>query len=343
MNGWPIAGFTSTGSKRPEALFGPPTPDRWQPPARMVSAAGCRVRDEAGREYLDYIMALGAVALGYGHPEVVRAATAAAESGGVGPLPPVLEEELAAELRRVMPWLEQMRFLKTGAEACAAAVRLARTATGRELVLGCGYHGWLDWCQTAEGRGVPASTRLLYGEVPFNDPERTRERIRAAGDHLAAVVFEPVILEAPAPEWIAVLRDETLRVGAILVADEIKTVCRLAVGGGCERYGIRPDLVVMGKAIANGLPLAAVGGRADVDEILEVPPVSLETREGFETAVFAYTTDIPLLDHWGTPLLLGPGSIHVAHTDHEHVRVDELLTAVDLYEQLALRLLEENG
>jgi acetylornithine deacetylase len=86
---------------------------------------------------------------------------------------------------------------------------------------------------------------------------------------------------------------------------------------------------------------AVVGGRADVEEILEVPPVSLETREGFETAVFAYTTDIPLLDHWGTPLLLGPGSIHVAHTDHEHVRVDELVTAVDLYEQLAVRLLAE--
>jgi glutamate-1-semialdehyde 2,1-aminomutase len=136
--------------------------------------------------------------------------------------------------------------------------------TGRDAVLGCGYHGWLDWCQTAEGKGVPASTRALYGEVPFNDPERTRDLIRRGGDRLAAVVFEPVILEPPAPEWIAVLREETLRTGAILIADEIKTVCRLAVGGGCERFGIRPDLVVMGKAIANGFPLAVVGGRADV-------------------------------------------------------------------------------
>jgi glutamate-1-semialdehyde 2,1-aminomutase len=131
-------------------------------------------------------------------------------------------------------------------------------------VLGCGYHGWLDWCQTAGGRGVPESTRALYGEVPFNDPDRTRERIRALGDRLAAVVFEPVILEPPTAEWLAVLREETLRTGAILICDEIKTVCRLAIGGGCERFGIRPDLVVMGKAIANGFPLAAVGGRADV-------------------------------------------------------------------------------
>jgi glutamate-1-semialdehyde 2,1-aminomutase len=176
----------------------------------------------------------------------------------------VLEEAAAADLGRAIPWLERVRFLKTGAEAVTAAVRLARVVTGRDAVLGCGYHGWLDWCQTAAGRGVPASSRALYGEIPFNDPARTREMIRAAGDRLAAVVFEPVILDLPSPEWIAVLREETLRCGAILIADEIKTVCRLALGGGCERFGIRPDLVVLGKAIANGFPLAAVGGRADV-------------------------------------------------------------------------------
>ena len=87
---------------------------------------------------------------------------------------------------------------------------------------------------------------------------------------------------------------------------------------------------------------AVVAGRAEVEEVLEVPPVRLETREGFESAVFAYTTDIPLLSNWGTPLLLGPGSIHVAHTDHEHVHVDELLAAVDLYDCLASSLLAED-
>jgi glutamate-1-semialdehyde 2,1-aminomutase len=256
-----IAGITSTGSKRPAALFGTAGESL---ALRVTRSSGCRVWDAEGREYLDYIMALGAVALGYAHPEVTRAVASAAEQGVVGPLPPVLEEATAADLCRAIPWLERIRFLKTGAEAVAAAVRLARVVTGRDAVLGCGYHGWLDWCQVAEGRGVPGATRALYGELPFNDPERTRALIRARGDQLAAVVFEPVILEPPTAEWIAVLREETLRSGAILVADEIKTVCRLAVGGGCERYGIRPDLVVIGKAIANGLPLAAVGGRADV-------------------------------------------------------------------------------
>jgi len=260
-----LAGITSTGSKRPEALFGAGASGV---PGRMTHSSGCRVWDDAGREYLDYVMALGAVALGYAHPAVVRAAVAAVEQGGVGPLPPVLEEEVAAELCRRIPMLERVRFLKTGAEAVAAAVRLARVATGREAVLGCGYHGWLDWCQGGDAAGVPAGTRALYGEIPFNDPARARDRIRAVGDRLAAVVMEPVILRPPDPEWLAVVREETARVGALLVVDEIKTVCRLGVGGGCERYGIRPDLIVLGKAIANGFPLAVVGGRAEIMELV---------------------------------------------------------------------------
>jgi glutamate-1-semialdehyde 2,1-aminomutase len=254
-----IAGFTSTGSKRPETLFGSPDPSL---PSRMTRSAGCQVWDENGREYIDYIMGLGSVALGYGHPNVIRAAAAAMADGVVGPLAPVLEEEVAGTVCRLMPWIESLRFLKTGAEAMAAAVRLARVHTGREYVLGCGYHGWLDWCQGAAG--VPHSTRSLYGELPFNDPERTREVIRANGERLAAVAFEPVIVSEASQEWLQVLRQETERVGALLIIDEIKTVCRLAIGGACERFGIRPDLSVMGKAIANGFPLAVVGGRRDV-------------------------------------------------------------------------------
>jgi glutamate-1-semialdehyde 2,1-aminomutase len=256
-----VAGFTSTGSKRPDALFGADHPDL---PRTMTRSSDCRVWDAEGREYLDLIMALGAVALGYGHPDVNAAAVRAIGDGVVGPLSPVLEAELALDLRSLMPWVEQVRFLKTGAEAMAAAVRLARTFTGREAVLGCGYHGWLDWCQGPEARGVPAGTRALYAELPFNDAERTREMVRRAGDTLAAVVFEPVLLAPPDPAWLAVLREETERTGAVLIADEIKTIGRLAMGGGCERFGVRPHLVVMGKAIANGFPLAAVGGRADV-------------------------------------------------------------------------------
>jgi glutamate-1-semialdehyde 2,1-aminomutase len=263
VSDWRVPGFTSTGSKRPDALFGPdPGPEV---PARVTRAAGCHVWDSDGREYLDYVMALGAVALGYGHPAVNQAAEQAIAAGVVGPLPPVAEEELAAALAARMPWLERVRFLKTGAEAVAAAVRIARVVTGREHVLGCGYHGWLDWCQGgAEGGGIPAGVRALFAEVPFNDVAATRDMIRDRGRQLAAVVVEPVVVAEPTREWLDALRAETQKVGAVLIFDEIKTAFRLAIGGAGERYGVLPDLAVLGKALANGFPLAVVGGRADL-------------------------------------------------------------------------------
>jgi glutamate-1-semialdehyde 2,1-aminomutase len=256
-----IPGFTSTGSKRPDALFGE-LGGADGLPLRMTRSRGCRVEDADGRSYLDYVMGLGAVALGYAHPEVTAAVRTAAEDGVVGPLPPVLEEEVAETVARLMPWVEQMRFLKTGAEAAAAAVRIARTHTGRDFVLGCGYHGWLDWCQPQGTRGVPAATSGDFAELPFNDPQRSAELIRSVGDRLAAVMIEPVVVAPPEAEWLRVLRAETERVGAVLIFDEIKTIGRVALGGAAERWGGEPDLVVMGKAIGNGFPIAAVGGRA---------------------------------------------------------------------------------
>ncbi len=255
-----ISGFTSTGSKRPDALFGGGEHDGL--PSRMSRSAGARVWDEEGREYLDFIMGLGAVSLGYGHPDVTAAAVDALNRGAIGPLAPVEEELLGQELAAMIPAIEEVRFLKTGAEAVAAAVRLARTFTGRDRVMGCGYHGWLDWC--ANGAGVPESISALYSELPFNDPERGGALIRQAGDALACVVVEPVVESAPKPEWLRALREETRRIGAVLVFDEIKTAFRVSLGGAGARWGGEPDLIVLGKAMANGFPLAAVGGRREI-------------------------------------------------------------------------------
>ncbi len=259
-----VAGVTSTGSKRPGVIYGGPADGA---PARMLRSEGYRVFDAEEREYLDWHMGLGAVALGYAHPAVTAAVQTAATRGVTGPLPPVEEEELAGRLVTLLPWMDQVRFLKTGAEAVAAGVRLARVFTGRDRMLGCGYHGWLDWC-TQEGEGVPDVVRALYGTIPFNDPEVARETIRRLGSDLAAVVVEPVVDALPSPEWFQVLRQETDAVGALLIIDEIKTVGRVAVGGAVERWGggMTPDLVVIGKALANGFPLTVVGGRRDVME-----------------------------------------------------------------------------
>jgi len=316
VNDWRVPGFTSTGSKRPDALFGTP--------ARMTRASGCRVWDEDGREYVDYVMALGAVGLGYGHPEVNRAAEGAIAGGVVGPLPPVVEEELAEALSEQIPWLEHVRFLKTGAEAVAAAVRLARVATARDEVLGCGYHGWLDWCQGAT-EGVPAAVRGLFAELPFNDVAAGRELIRARAPRLAAVVVEPVIVAEPTREWLQMLRVETERAGAVLIFDEIKTAFRLAIGGAVARYGLdpAPDLVVIGKALANGFPLAAVGGRRDVmaaanrtwiSSTLATEGVALAAARA-TLAVYARDNVCDQLHRIGTRLLHGLHEVQRTHSN----------------------------
>jgi glutamate-1-semialdehyde 2,1-aminomutase len=262
MSGWArraadaVAGFTSTRSKGPEALFGGPGG-----PSHLVRAEGTRVWTSDGRVLLDWTMALGAVGLGYGHPAVVEAVTKAVRDGGVGPLPPTLEVEVAERLAATYPGAEQVRFLKTGAEAVHAAVRLARVATGRCRVVHCGYHGWLDG--PFGGPGVPEPVAQTWTPVPFDDLPAAAAAVRA-GAPPAAILVEPVVERAPSATWLPGLRALADVSGAVLVFDEVKTAFRLARGGAAERWGVQPDLAVVGKALANGFPLAAVLGRADL-------------------------------------------------------------------------------
>lgn len=254
-----IPGVTSTGSKRPAALFG----DGGGGPERMVRAAGCAVWDEAGRRYVDTTMALGAVSLGYGHPVVSDAVRKAVDDGTVGPLPPVLEAEVADRLGAMIPIMESVRFLKTGAEAVAAAVRIARVHTGRDRIVTSGYQGWLD--TFSDAAGVPAGVRGGREEVAFNDVAALQTAM-SHEEPIAAVVVEPVVDGPPSEAWTAALNAARADSGALLVLDEIKTGLRLGPGGARHRYGFDADLVVMGKALGNGFPIAAVGGPEAVME-----------------------------------------------------------------------------
>ena len=249
-----VAGFTSTRSKHPDALFGGP-----DGPTHMVRSHGCRVETADGRTLVDWSMALGAVSLGYGHPAVTEAVTRAANDGAVGPLPPALEVRVAERLVAAYPGAEQARFFKTGAEAVAAAVRLARAATGRTRIVHCGYHGWLDG--PTVGPGVPAEVAGLWHAVPFDDVGALEHAAREYRP--AAILLEPVIEHAPSPEWLQAARRIADEAGAALVLDEIKTAFRLARGGAAQAYGVTPDLAVLGKAMANGYPLAALVGKAE--------------------------------------------------------------------------------
>ena len=253
-----IVGGASTGSKRVEALYGGSEP---RGPTHFRSAHGCTVTAADGRRYVDCTMALGAVALGYADAAVTDAVIAAARNGNVAAWSPMLEIEVAERLCDAVPCAERVRFLKTGAEAVAAAIRIARTATGRTHVIGCGYFGWLDWASDAAG--VPDAVRATFTAVPFDDVPAL-ERAAASTDDLAAIVLEPVIERLPGEAWVRRARELADARGAVLIFDEIKMAFRLQTGGYQSASGIQPHLTALGKAMSNGYPLSAVVGRADV-------------------------------------------------------------------------------
>lgn len=251
-----IPGGTSTGSKRASALYG--VVDGM--PTHFVRAAGCRVVTPDGKTLLDCTMALGSVALGYAEPQLTRAVIETLAGGAVSGLSHTLEVEVAERLCGVVPCAERVRFLKSGAEAMSAAVRIARTYTERDIVIGCGYFGWHDW--SSEAAGVPENTRRDFIRVPFDDIPALERRVAEAGNRLAAIAIEPVIERLPSAEWIARARALCDSAGAALIFDEMKTGFRIATGGYQEYAGVTPDLAAFGKALANGHPIAAVCGHA---------------------------------------------------------------------------------
>jgi glutamate-1-semialdehyde aminotransferase len=251
----------STGSKRPESLYGDATPHG---PTHFTRAAGCHLVTADGDTLVDCTMALGAVAIGYAEPGLTRAVIEVAAGGHVAGLSHTLEVELAERFCNVVPCAERVQFLKTGAEAVAAAVRLARAYTGRDVVIGSGYFGWLDW--SASARGVPQGVQRDYRSVPFDDVPALDRAVAEAGNgaDLAAIVLEPVIERMPSEQWIARARELCDKHGAALIFDELKTGFRLATAGYQEVSGVTPDLATFGKAMANGFALSAVCGRADL-------------------------------------------------------------------------------
>jgi glutamate-1-semialdehyde 2,1-aminomutase len=253
-----IPGGASTGSKRPSHLFG----DDAHLPTHFNRAAGCHLYTSDEETLVDCTMALGSVALGYAEPDLTRAVIEALAAGSVSGLSPTYEVEVAERFCGVIPCAERVQFLKTGAEAVSAAVRIARAYTNRDVVVGCGYFGWHDW--SSDSAGVPAATRALYRKVPFDDVAALEKAVGEAGKDLAAITIEPVIERLPSKEWIARARELADKTGAALIFDELKTGFRLATGGYQQYSGVTPDLAAFGKALANGHALAAVCGKQEL-------------------------------------------------------------------------------
>jgi len=284
-------------------------------PFFVARGQGAYLWDTDGRRYCDYVQSWGASILGHAHPKVVEAVQRAAAAGTSFGAPTAAEVELAEAICDRVPSVEKVRLVSSGTEAAMTAVRLARGATGRPKIVkfaGC-YHGHLDALLIAAGSGVatlglPGSAGVTEGAVadtvvvPYNDEAAVDEAFARFGDEVAGVLVEPVAanmgLVPAADGFLAGLRRRCDDHGALLVLDEVITGFRLGPAGAQGVFGVTPDLSVLGKVIGGGLPLAAVGGRADVmDELAPIGAVyQAGTLSGNPLATAAGLAVLPLLD-----------------------------------------------
>ena len=240
-------------------------------PLFLERGQGAAVWDVDGNRYIDYVLGLLPVVLGYGDADVDAAIREQLGRGISFSLATELEVELAELLCRLIPCAEMVRFGKNGSDATSAAIRLARAATGRERVALCGYHGWHDWYigTTARHLGVPKAVRELSSSFAFNDAEALAALLEAAPNAYAAVILEPAGAVDPKPGFLQAVRELCDRHGAILVFDEIVTGFRLHLGGAQAYYGVTPDLACFGKAMGNGMPISAIVGRRPVMRLMD--------------------------------------------------------------------------
>lgn len=281
---------SSTASKAPSAL-----PDE---PEVIVRGEGCRVWDDRGREFIDFRNGLGPVTLGYRYPAVDEAIRKQLEHGIVYGHPHPLECDVAERLCSLVPCADRVGFVKTGGEALAATIRIARAFTGRDHIIQIGYNGWLNVLAAGgpalPGRvadaapGVPAALSALHHPARWNDLAQLEDLFAQHRGQIAAVVVAGDYAGlGRGSDFYPALRDMTSKHGALLIFDEIVTGFRIAIGGVQEYFDVTPDLAVFGKGIANGMPLSAYAGRQDVMEVCGPGQVIVSSTFGGETLSLA--------------------------------------------------------
>ncbi len=286
-----------------------------RPPLILERGEGPYVWDADGRRYVDYVGAWGPAILGHAHPKVIDAIVAATANGlALGATNP-LEIELGEAIRAAMPSIERLRFTSSGTEAVMSGLRLARAATGRDLVVkfAGAYHGHSDGLLVEAGSGVatlaiagsagvPDAVAATTIVLPFNDPAAVTQAFVEHAGRIAAVIVEPVVANtgiiAPVPGFLEHLRTTTRADGAILVFDEVITGFRLGLGGAQARFGVTPDLTTLGKIIGGGMPIGAYGGRADLMDIVAPagPVYQAGTLSGHPLAMAAGIATLAELD-----------------------------------------------
>jgi glutamate-1-semialdehyde aminotransferase len=240
-------------------------------PKYLVKGDGCRVYDADQNGFIDYGMGLGAVSIGYNDPAVNAAIIAQMQDAITLTLMHPLEVEVSELIREIIPCADSVRFGKNGSDVTTAAVRLARAYTGKDIILCCGYHGWHDWYAITmkKNAGIPSVMDSMTKSFNYNDIDSLQELMNKYKGKVAAVIMEPISLDQPQSDFLSKVREVTHANGALLIFDEVLTGFRLTLGGAHQLYDVMPDLVTFGKAIANGMPLSILAGKAEVMAALE--------------------------------------------------------------------------
>ena len=254
-------------------------------PPFIDRADGAYLYDVDGNQYIDYFGSWGPMILGHAFPPVVEAIARAASNSASFGASTAAEADLAQRIVACYPAIEKMRFVSSGTEATMSAIRLARAATGRKIIVkfeGC-YHGHADGLLVKAGSGVatfgipgsagvPEEIAHLTLALPYNDLAAVEAAFDAHSGAIAAIILEPVVGNAgcipPADGYLAGLRKLTARHGALLIVDEVMTGFRVALGGACELYALDPDLVTLGKIVGGGLPVGVFGGKRQFMDLL---------------------------------------------------------------------------
>jgi glutamate-1-semialdehyde 2,1-aminomutase len=272
-------------------------------PKYLVKGKGSHVWDVDGNEYLDYLMAIGPLSLGYAYDKVDEAIKKQLEDGITFSLMHPLEVEVAELINKIVPNAESIRYSKTGADVTSAAVRVARAFTGRNKVLCCGYHGWHDWyiSVTDRNKGIPQSIQDLTFTFNYNDIQSVKDSI---DEDTAAVILEPFVFEEPKNNFLQELREVCSANGTLLIFDEMWTGFRIAVGGAQEYFGVKADFGCFSKAVANGMPIAILTGRRDILSLLEKDVFFFTTFGGEALSLAAAKATITELKEKNVPAYL---------------------------------------
>lgn len=280
-----IPGGNQLLSKRAEIFL----PEQW--PAYYSRARGCEVWDLDGNKFIDMsIMGVGSSLLGYSDPDVNKAVKKAIDNGVVSTLNAPEEVELAEMLCEIHPWAKMVRYARSGGEAMAVAIRIARAFSGKDKIAFCGYHGWSDWYLSAnladdknldghlltglEPRGVPRGLKGTLFPFHYNHIEELEKIVADHGKELGVIVLEPMKGEEPKDDFLKKVRTLADKTGAVLVFDEVSIGWKMTFGGAHLLYGVYPDIAVFAKAISNGFAMAAIIGTREVMQAAQTTFIS---------------------------------------------------------------------